>query len=67
MMIRNKMVTVDTMIKVMDHQPWCECANYSNSFDFDCVDCENVYAVINEFIRTDEFKEWLNRRNNDGK
>lgn len=65
-MIRNKKITVDTMIKVMHGQPWCECDNNSKLTCFDCVDCENVYAIINEFIRTDEFKEWLKRRYSDG-
>lgn len=67
MMIRNKMITIDTIKEVMDHRPRCECANYSNQMCFDCVDCENVYAIINEFIRTAEFQEWLERRYSDGK
>ena len=65
-MKQKKPVTIDTMIQVLDGQPFCECGNYSNSFYFDCVDCENVFRIINEFIRTDEFKEWLKRRYNDG-
>lgn len=65
-MIRNKKITVDIIQKVMHGQPWCECVYNSKSSGFDCVDCENVYSIINEFIRTSEFEEWLKRRYKDG-
>lgn len=64
-MMREKIITIDTIEKVLDGQPWCECDNNTKLTGFDCVDCENVYAIINEFIRTDEFKEWLKRRYHD--
>lgn len=57
---------VDTWIKkmevIMNGQPWCECVHSWESQRFTCSDCEQAYLIINDFIRSEVFKEWLKAR-----
>lgn len=53
---------IDKIKLVMNGQPWCECENNPKYTYFDCEDCLKVYRIINDFIRSEVFKEWLKVR-----
>lgn len=53
---------IEKIKMVMNGQPWCECDNNPKYTHFECGDCGRAYRIINDFIRSEEFKEWLKAR-----